>query len=182
MITFTIDTDNNITAFTSRKEAEESKAGKMEYFSSEKELGPLAAQWPMGRLVEIWNSLSGVIPVKRFTDRKKAVARIWKAVQQLKPTAPAQALDVALAKARSSKKAASANAAPGARDGSKKGEVLALLGQPGGVTLKEIMAATDWQAHSVRGFISGNLSKKMGLNIQSERRPDGERVYRIEAR
>jgi hypothetical protein len=44
------------------------------------------------------------------------------------------------------------------------------------------MAATDWQAHSVRGFVSGNLVKKMGLGIQSERRPDGERAYRIESR
>jgi hypothetical protein len=95
MITFTIDTDNNITAFASRKEAEEGKAGEIEYFSSEKELGLLAAQWPMGRLVETWNSLSGVIPVKRFTDRKKAVARIWKGVQQLKPAVPAQSPDVA---------------------------------------------------------------------------------------
>lgn len=68
MITFTIDTDNNITAFASCKEAEESKSGEMEYFSSEKELGPLAAQWPMALFVVIWNSLSGVIPVRKFTD------------------------------------------------------------------------------------------------------------------
>jgi hypothetical protein len=43
--------------------------------------------------------------------------------------------------------------------------------------LKEIMAATDWQAHSVRGFISGSLGKKMGLKIDSAKREDGERVY-----
>jgi hypothetical protein len=182
MLTFTITTDNNITVFPAREEAEASNSGETEYFSSEKEFGRLASHWPMSQLVEIWNSLPGVVPAKRFTDRKKAVARIWKAVQQLKPATPAQTPEVAPAKARSSKKAASEKSAPTARDGSKKAKVLALLGQPGGATLKEIMAATDWQAHSVRGFVSGNLVKKMGLGIQSERRPDGERAYRIESR
>jgi hypothetical protein len=41
------------------------------------------------------------------------------------------------------------------------------------------MKATDWQAHSVRGFISGALGKKMGLKVDSVRREDGERVYTI---
>jgi Protein of unknown function (DUF3489) len=66
-----------------------------------------------------------------------------------------------------------------ARDGSKKAEVLGLLQRKGGATLAQIMKATDWQAHSVRGFISGALSKKMGLNVVSVRRDDGERVYSI---
>jgi hypothetical protein len=39
------------------------------------------------------------------------------------------------------------------------------------------MAATEWQAHSVRGFISGSLTKKMGLKIESIKREDGERAY-----
>jgi hypothetical protein len=41
------------------------------------------------------------------------------------------------------------------------------------------MKVTGWQAHSLRGFISGTLSKKMGLNIESTKREDGERVYSI---
>ena len=49
----------------------------------------------------------------------------------------------------------------------------------GGATLAQIMKATDWQAHSVRGFISGALGKKMGLTVDSIRREDGERVYSI---
>ena len=57
-------------------------------------------------------------------------------------------------------------------------QILALLRQPGGATLKAIMAATNWQAHSVRGFISGHLVKKLGLVVLSLRR-DGERVYAI---
>jgi hypothetical protein len=44
------------------------------------------------------------------------------------------------------------------------------------------MSATNWQAHSVRGFISGALTKKMGLTVESFKRPDGARVYRIAAK
>jgi hypothetical protein len=60
----------------------------------------------------------------------------------------------------------------------KSDQILALLKQPGGATLKAIMAATGWQAHSVRGFISGHLVKKMKLRVESLRQ-NGERVYAI---
>ena len=60
----------------------------------------------------------------------------------------------------------------------KASRVVALLSKPAGATLKSIMAETGWQAHSVRGFISGQLIKKMGLTVRSFAR-DGERVYRI---
>jgi hypothetical protein len=58
--------------------------------------------------------------------------------------------------------------------------VIALLRQPTGATLKTVMRATGWQAHSVRGFISGQLGKKMGLRVRSFER-DGERVYAIKS-
>ena len=67
----------------------------------------------------------------------------------------------------------------GAREGSKTEKVLDLLKRAGGASLKDIMKATDWQAHSVRGFISGTLGKKMGLKIESTKREDGERVYSL---
>jgi len=47
--------------------------------------------------------------------------------------------------------------------------------------LAEIMKATDWQAHSVRGFISGTLGKKMGLTVVSTKEENGERSYLIKA-
>ena len=50
-------------------------------FASEQEFHDLAKEWPMKRLVEIWNHLPGVHAVARFTDRKTAVARIWRAIQ-----------------------------------------------------------------------------------------------------
>ena len=48
-----------------------------------------------------------------------------------------------------------------------------------GATLKELMKATGWQAHSVRGFLSGTLGKKMGLALESSKGKDGERFYKI---
>jgi Protein of unknown function (DUF3489) len=62
----------------------------------------------------------------------------------------------------------------------KTGRVLELLQRPGGATLKQLIAATQWQAHSVRGFLSGALKKKMGLKIQSKEAA-GERSYSIQA-
>ena len=186
---FAIDTDNNITAFPAAEQIPEGQ----EHFASEKELAKLATSWPGDRLLQIWNSFAGVAPfdelkpVKKFTDRKSAVARIWKAIQRLdavpakEAAAPApQAANVAPKAKRSSKTAKAAAGAPtpkGAREGSKKAKVLELVRQPGGATLKEIMAATDWLAHSVRGFISGSLTKKMGLKIESVKRENGDRAY-----
>ena len=63
--------------------------------------------------------------------------------------------------------------------GSKTALVIALLEKSKGASLAELMKATGWQAHSVRGFLSGTLCKKMGLKVQSSKRGDGERVYSI---
>ena len=73
-------------------------------------------------------------------------------------------------------------AAPGeaspAAGGSKLAVVIALMRRPEGATIADLMAATNWQAHSVRGAISGALKKKQGLAVISER--IGEtRSYRI---
>ena len=89
-------------------------------------------------------------------------------------------------KASSAKKAAKATKAAKTepktgmvRDGSKTAKVLELIQRPGGATLKELMKATGWQAHSIRGFISGTLGKKMGLTVTSAKDDDGERNYSI---
>ena len=66
-----------------------------------------------------------------------------------------------------------------AREGSKIVTILDLLTRPGGATLKELVKATNWQAHSVRGFISGTLVKKMHLTVTSAKGEDGERSYSV---
>ena len=71
------------------------------------------------------------------------------------------------------------NKSPGARQGSKTEKVLDLLKRPGGATRKELMKATGWQPHSVRGFLSGTVGKKMGLAVTSTKGEDGERSYSV---
>jgi hypothetical protein len=60
----------------------------------------------------------------------------------------------------------------------KHARVIAMLRRPAGVTITAIMAATDWQQHSVRGFLAGVVRKKLGLNLVSDRTDKG-RIYRI---
>jgi hypothetical protein len=136
-------------------------------FASEQELQELASQWPMKRLVEIWNRLPGVEPVTRFTDRKTAMARIWRALQPQ--------TDKPVAKA--GRRASQTRHRPVFRAGSKAAQVCTLLSRPQGATLNEIRSETGWQAHTVRGFISRNLSKPSGKVRSFERA--GERVYRL---
>jgi hypothetical protein len=54
--------------------------------------------------------------------------------------------------------------------------------RPDGASIREIADATQWMPHSIRGFISGSLCKKMGLAVESFKRADGERAYRTPAR
>ena len=61
---------------------------------------------------------------------------------------------------------------------SKNAIILSLIGRKGGATLAAIMAATDWQAHSVRGFISLAQSKR-SLKVVSTRNDAGDRVYHV---
>jgi hypothetical protein len=135
-------------------------------FASEQELQELASQWPMKRLVEIWNRLPGVERVIRFTDRKTAIARIWRANQ---PRAEKGG--------KLARRASPSRHRPVFREGSKAARVCSLLSRPEGATLNQIRSATGWQAHTVRGFISRNLSKH-GRKVRSFER-EGERVYRL---
>jgi hypothetical protein len=111
---------------------------------------------------------------------------------QPKPTKKARVAPkgahVAPKKAKSGKKASPAKKAPKgqkkarvARDGSKTAKILDLLKRSGGATLKELMKATGWQAHSVRGFLSAIVGKKMGLTVKSTKSEDGERTYSVKA-
>ena len=85
-------------------------------------------------------------------------------------------------KATRASKRAKAGTPPGSpRPASKTAKVLHLLQRSGGVTLNDLMKATDWQAHSVRGFLSGTLRKKMGLTVTSTKAENGARSYTLKA-
>lgn len=62
---------------------------------------------------------------------------------------------------------------------SKTDQVLKKLRTAKGVTVAQIAEATGWQLHSVRGFLSGTVKKKLGLNLVSEVSKDGTRRYRV---
>src|ERR1035441_1082296 len=122
LTTFTIDADNNITAFPTPDLAAGAVGAGAQPFGSQQELAELAAVWPADRLVAVWNSLPGDIPVKKFKDSKTAISRIWARIQHLgqpeKPKAKrkarvgAQAAKGAPAKAKANKKATPAKKAP----------------------------------------------------------------------
>jgi uncharacterized membrane protein len=82
---------------------------------------------------------------------------------------------------KASKAPRKATSAMGARLGSKTAKILDLLKRRGGATMKELMRATGWLPHSVRGFISGTVGKKMGLSVESTKAKDGERSYSVKA-
>ena len=67
------------------------------------------------------------------------------------------------------------------REGTKQATLIAMLREPEGATIEEIMAATGWQSHTVRGAMSGALKKKLGLEVTSEKVEDRGRVYKLPA-
>ena len=75
------------------------------------------------------------------------------------------------------KSAAHTSTGDGGVKQSKQDVVLALLRRPEGASVPEMVAATDWQPHSVRGFMSGALKKRLGLEVTSEKDEKGERRY-----
>ena len=199
---FTIENEtNNITVHGSAKEAD--AAPNTEHFSNEAGLAKLAADWPISRSVEIFNSLPGVTPVRKFTDRKTAVTRIWKGLQNFAERAPGleiasaevphdppvapQTPDVATEPALSKQMATRQRKAPkvpavAPREGSKTNRVSAMLKREGGVPLDEIATLMGWQKHTTRAMLSagGSLAKNHGLVILSQKIGD-RRTYSIRA-
>jgi hypothetical protein len=178
---YDIDSDNNITVHATRKAARETGAG---VFDTAENLAALIGP-DNKRLVEIWNSLTGVTPVSKFASRAIAARRIFAAVQQLAAPAgeaPAETKAVTSAapaaraktKARFRKKGkVTTKAEPKA--GSNKEILLGLISRKNGASLEELMAALNWQRHSVRGFIA-TLGKTM--RIESFKTEKGVRTYK----
>ena len=101
-------------------------------------------------------------------------AKAAKPAKKQPKAAPAAKKPVAKAKAKANGEARKPRA------DSKKAEVIAMLRRKNGASNEEIQKATDWQPHSVRGFIAGTL-KKAGLVAESFKTDAGERRYRLPA-
>ena len=110
---------------------------------------------------------------KKGASQKKGAPKANKSAKNGKAKAAAPGKE-----AKAGKKAAKpAGKATAPRAQSKGAMILEMIGRTKGATLAEIMKATDWQAHSVRGFIS-TAGKKDGLKIESAKNEAGERVYK----
>jgi hypothetical protein len=123
--------------------------------------------------------------ITQQTETAPAAAPIETKVTK-KATAGARRANVAPAKAKAGKRATPKKKAPksarnDAREGSKTAMILDLLKRPGGATAKELLKATNWQPHSLRGFLSGTVGKKTGLAVISTKGEDGERTYSVKA-
>ena len=108
------------------------------------------------RLLALWNALPGVEKRRRVGDREALIDQLWSAIEALpEPEPPSDA-----------------------KRPSKQEEVIAMLRRPEGATVDEVVHATGWQRHTVRGVFSGTLKKKLGLTLASSKEERG-RVYRV---
>jgi hypothetical protein len=92
--------------------------------------------------------------------------------------APARSTPRKARKPKPRARSAPASSTPATGPHTKHARIIAMLRSPAGATIAAIMTATDWQQHSVRGFLAGVVRKKLGLNLVSEQTDKG-RVYRI---
>ena len=234
---FTINDENDITVHATREAASASEGIA---FSTEADFASIAGDHK--RMVEIWNGLTGVTPVKKFTSRNIAVTRIWRAIQNLgesaTPKAPSKILtfvpklsaedaaldaahlasyadrvplldayadvdqvsagqhlddfgqdtsgapqvaDVAPTEQQPTETTSQPVDAPKAKEqrDTKTTAAITLMKRAQGATLAELMSTFGWQAHTVRGFVAGQLTKKMGIAVESFKPEGGERTYRI---
>jgi hypothetical protein len=95
-----------------------------------------------------------------------------------KPKAATRSTARKIRKAASRARSASASSKSTSRPDTKHNRIVAMLRAPAGATIAAIMTATDWQQHSVRGFLAGVVRRKLGLNLVSDQTDKG-RVYRI---
>jgi hypothetical protein len=97
-----------------------------------------------------------------------------------KPKAATRTIAPKTAKLALPKRSAPAASKSPARSATKHDRIIAMLRTSAGATIASLVTATEWQQHSVRGFLAGVVRKKLGLNLASEQTDKG-RVYRIKA-
>lgn len=184
--TFALTADNEVIAYANLKAARIATPGAA-YFTDIDGLATATAEWNGARLIDLYNSIPGNTEVKKFTDRKTALRRIWNAIQNLSApevaATPEQKVEepvveqAAPSKKERKAKAAAANGEPKEPRDTKKGKVMELIARAEGATNQEIQEATEWQAHTIRGFLS--IAKKKGANIEVIKRADDSRAYHL---
>jgi hypothetical protein len=100
--------------------------------------------------------------------------------RKTKPKAATRPIVRKIAKPASPKRSVPASSKLPGRSATKQDRVIAMLRASAGATIASLVIATEWQQHSVRGFLAGVVRKKLGLNLVSEKTDKG-RVYRIRA-
>jgi Protein of unknown function (DUF3489) len=149
----------------------------------------IALLWPPSRVIHVIAVITAQGEnMKSITEQAETAAPVvtteTKATK--KATPGARRANVAPAKGKSGKKATPKKKAPRsaqneAREGSKTATILEMLKRPGGASAKDLLKATGWQPHSLRGFLSGTVGKKMGLTVTSTKGEDRERSYSVKA-
>jgi hypothetical protein len=187
MKTFTIDAENNITTHASAEEA--AAAAGTDHFNSAAELSALAANWPGERLVEIWNSLPGATPVKKFTNRKTAIVRIWKAIENLgepeaakKATVAEQGAHVAPEKAASTKGATQKKGAPKGRATAKGGKAKAAAPKKeakAGKKAARTKEASAPRAESKSAKVIEMISRAQGASLSAIMKATGWQAHSV---
>ena len=190
MKTFVLDADHNVTAYASHEQAR-SAMPRGDAFTTAAGLKAALQKYPAATAVGIWNSLTGVTPVKRFKDSATAAGRIFAELQKLggSDAAPATTdapkakrettVEVRPAAVKKTKGAAK-RIGREPRATSKTAQLIEMLKRPKGVALEEVMAEFGWQVHTTRAIMSagGSLAKKHGITVISEKVGDS-RTYRI---
>jgi hypothetical protein len=115
-----------------------------------------AARLSGKRLLALWNALPGVEKRRKVGDRDALIDQLWSAIELLPDPEPQSDTKRPL----------------------KQDAVIAMLRRAEGATVDEVVTATGWQRHTVRGVFSGTLKKKLGLTLVSAKEERG-RVYRI---
>ena len=116
---------------------------------------------------------------KTNTSKKRVAAKVEKPAAATKKAKPVAAPEGAEKIAAAKKVEKPAEKVP--RPATKADTILGLLRRPSGASATELTEATGWQAHSVRGFLSAVVGRKMGLTLASEKNEQGERRYSLPA-
>ena len=187
-LVFRLDEDGGISAYATQAEAAKAAAAEGgSTFETFRGLTTITKLKPVQLLVDCWNSLPGVTPVKRFKDRESAVRRIWAVIeesvaptmrealypeQHKEPLRQGQTITLTMAGLPVPQPEQQQAHAP--REGSKKAQALAML--KAGTTREALQAAFGWLAHTTRGFLS-ILGKTHKLEVTKQQ--DGTRYYRL---